>query len=210
MKLWFFVEGHSEVHFVKNLMQEICPTYIRVESILDFVTAPESNLYYYQNCKGVDKIPYEIQDSSYLIRICSQPKIIIICDKEKLPCLSSRTAVVTNVDDSLIKPLIKVVIFDPMIERYYWNHPNIVSRILVLIHREKFSRSPSTPNLAFSSGSPLGAIQDLFKNHKVKYHKNEFAEMFFARAPLGTDDDPTISRARLIIRDNNSDCNNAL
>ena len=143
MKLWFFVEGESEVHFVANLMRREFPAVLRHRDILEFVHSDEhdSSCYYCENCRSIDRVPYQINDYAHLISKSHANAITIVGDIERLRCAQARREKIQKVFDVKIQQAtIRYVFSRPKVEEIYWDYPEIIVRILNKTFKEKFSR----------------------------------------------------------------------
>lgn len=200
-KIWFFVEGYSEKNLVTFLIRNKFSDSIQLEKdLLDFVKKDISNaqhhLGYCENCENVDKIPHRINELEHFIEQSKSNLIIIICDVEKLGCVSNRKEKIANILNSDVKKLnIVRAFFNPMIEIGYWECEQIINRVIDLEYRNNLKMSPTDPiSPEPDLAHPLTALKKSFKKYNLKYHERSFSEKFFARVDFDTCDNDVLKR----------------
>jgi hypothetical protein len=104
--------------------------------------------------------------------------------------------------DARSKPTaIRYVFSRPKVEEIYWDHPEIIVKILQKTFREKFRQRsvpsfqvPSKPSRDFE-----GKLKEVFKNYDLKYRTVNFAEMFFASLSYQTSRNATVARLYTVV-----------
>lgn len=187
-KIWFFVEGDTEEHFINHLirnrfydsiLQEQDLSVFINENILD---SPHHKIYC-ENCQSVDKIPHKINEMYYLIERSDSKDIFIVCDIEKLKCNANRkNRIESKLDDSIDRSVIKYVFFNPKIETSYWECPDVIKKIMKLEYKKKFN-NPNLPDIAFPGdySHSQDALKKCFKSAGLKYRETSFSKEFFPR-----------------------------
>ncbi len=183
-KIWFFVEGESEEHFIEHLIRRH-PFSMRIEKdLVLFIDNQDENLIYIENCHSVDKIPHRINEIYYQIERSLTNKIFIICDVEELKCYVTRFNKIESILKSNIdKSEIRHIYFKPMLECIYWDNPEIIERIITIDYREKFGTGRPTPTIELQRDSNHCQfnLKTSFANHSLKFRKSLFSEKFFGR-----------------------------
>lgn len=195
-KIWFFVEGDSEEHFIEYLIRGHS-FQMRIERDLSlFIESQNENLVYIDNCHCVDKIPHKINERYYQIVRSGSRIIFIICDVEKLKCYRNRfNAIDTILKQEVDRGNLRHVYFKPMIECIYWDYPQIIERIILLEHRKKFETGTDTSiSLQQQSNDCQFDLKVSFKNYGIKFRESIFSEEFFARIDFGNCVSPEINR----------------
>lgn len=188
-KIWFFVEGDSEEILITHLIRNKYYLSIKQEKdLINFVRlAPGStghHTVYCENCGSVDKIPHRINEMYYLVEKSRTRDVVVICDIEKLKCMSKRQdLIVSKLDPSVDKKSIRFAFFNPMIESAYWDCPRIIESVIKAEHKKKF-RSPKTPSVSLPdkiSSHWQDHLKKNFKKLNLKYRETSFAQQFFPR-----------------------------
>lgn len=188
-KIWFFLEGDSEKHFISNLIRRKFFDSIFIEKDLtEFINKDidnhTHNLLYCENCNSVDKIPHKINEMYYLIERSGSNDVFIICDVERrLKCSTDRKNQIENkLDDSVDKNKIKHIFFNPVIESLYWECTKIIKEIIELQYKVKFGTTQE-PKISLPCGGthPLDDLKKLFQSCKLKYRESIFSKDFFPR-----------------------------
>lgn len=200
-KIWFFVEGDSEEHFVTQLVRKkFYQSILKEKDLSVFVAEDHRRLthhkIYCENCQSVDKIPHRINEWYYLIKKSRSRNIIVVCDVEKLKCFSKRKAQIeSKLKKSVDKSVIKYVFFNPMIEPYYWDCPEIIKKITELEYKKKFP-TVKVPNLSIPGESPhtQDALKKHFKRFRLKYREALFSKQFFPRIDYEQCDNKILNR----------------
>ncbi|MBN1698817.1 MAG: hypothetical protein JW881_14975 [Spirochaetales bacterium] len=185
-KIWAFIEGDSEEAFIENLLRNNYYNTIQlVKDISVFITTvPQSPFSYYlycENCGGVDKIPYRINEMYYQIEKSESDKILILCDIEKLKCHSIRKKEIESRLDTVIEDtFIKYIFFNPKIESLYWDCPHTLKRVIEVFYKKKYN---NTINVDIPSpiSNCLYDLKMLLRKYGLTYRENRFAAEFFPR-----------------------------
>jgi hypothetical protein len=204
MKLWFFVEGDSEVHFVANLMRKEFPAVLQQRDISEFVHTDKhnSNCYYCDNCRSIDRVPYQINEYAHLISKSHANAITIVGDIERLRCAQARREKIHKaLEGNVQQNTLRFVFSLPKVEEIYWDYPEIIVKILTKTFKDKFSRRkvpsfrvPSKPTADFE-----GKLKEVFKKYELKYRPVDFAEMFFPRLSYQTSRNATVVRLYTVV-----------
>ena len=186
-KIWIFVEGFSEENFVKNLFWKNLYTTHKLESdIVEFVQGTNNNFIncYLWNCRSVDKIPHVINKYYYLIQQSNCDRILIVCDVEKLKCLTNRKIVIESILSTEVdKKLLYYSFSNPMIENNYWICPLNIEKVIRKQYKAKYNAELIDVNFDGYNHSQSG-LKKLFKDYGIKYRETSFSEQFFG----GVDD----------------------
>jgi hypothetical protein len=199
-KIWFFVEGDSEENFIINLIRfKYAGTVLLSRDLTDFVLKDlsqfNSHLAYCENCHSVDKIPFKIQERSYLIEKSGSSNIIVVCDLEKFPCYLERKKIIENtVREKINLNHMHYAFFKPMIESGYWECDTIIEKIITMNFREKFTKLPPNPLVLENNNHPLESLKKSFKKYDLKYRESDFSEKFFPRVDFDTCQNLTLKR----------------
>jgi hypothetical protein len=123
--------------------------------------------------KGIlKKIPFRINELSYLVEKSGSSNIIIVCDLEKLPCFLDRKTKIENV----VKERIDVshmhyAFFKPMIESGYWECATIIEKVIALDFKERFAKPTPNPLVLEINNHPLDSLKKSFKKYNLKYRE---------------------------------------
>ncbi len=187
-KIWFFVEGDSEEHFATHLIRKkFYDTILQEKDLLAFIEkdihdSPHHEIYC-ENCRSVDKIPHRINEMYYLVEKSGSKEIFIVCDIEKLKCNTNRKKLIeSKLEDSVDKCIIKYVFFNPKIEPYYWECPQVIKKIIELEYKKKFDTT-NVPDISLPKKSYYSHddLKKCFKSFNLKYRETLFSKQFFPR-----------------------------
>lgn len=204
-KVWFFVEGDSEEKFVKKLILSgiILNSWIE-KDLLSFIKKNPADLdkiiFYVDNCESIDRIPHRINEINYLIEKAGSINIIV-CDLENFNCFSERKRKIL----SILEPEVNIkrihfVFSKPIIEAEYWNHPELIIRIVEKDFQLKFNRAIKIQGkLNTTTTKWLDELKKIFKMNGLKYRKTHFAEEFFSRIDFKTTSSQLVQRARTLL-----------
>ena len=184
-KIWFFVEGDSEEHFIKNMIRRHYYDVHLAKDELSFINDSfDQHACYCLNVGNVDRIPYDINDYIYKINRSESQEAIIVCDVEGLGCHTARVERIrNNLSDEVGSLNIHCVFFNPSIEKLYWECPNTLKKVLKFFYKRKFGDGTSIPviNLPEITGKYLYNLKELFRQYDLKYRETQFSEEFFPR-----------------------------
>lgn len=202
MKVWFFVEGESELCFAKHMMRAVFPNARKIDDILDFVNQDhgDEHVFCCFDCNSVDNIPYRLKKYSRNI-IASKALPMVLCDTEKLPCFTKRREILlSQIANDKHRPSIKFVFAKPCIEAIFWEFPEVIGRTVKKIAGYSKISLPKVEVPSVTSNF-AGELNALCKRYKIRYRKSEFAEHFFGI--LGSDfkGNITLERFRTLLTD---------
>jgi hypothetical protein len=95
MKIWFFVEGESEICLVKHLMRAVFINPREINDLMEFVIQDHGTEHVYScfDCNSVENIPFRLKEYAGNI-IASKALVVVVCDTEQLPCFSRRKEII--------------------------------------------------------------------------------------------------------------------
>ncbi len=200
-KIWFFVEGESEEHFITHLIRNHLYEKFRLEKdLLLFITGDSRENFhhavYCENCHSVDKIPHRINEMYYLVEKSGSDTVFVVCDIEKLKCNGNRKLnIESKLEAEVKKGHIRYVFFNPMIEVSYWDCPQVVEKIIQLECRKKFG-SRKVPGIALPAKPShfQDELKKLFKRYNLKYRETIFSGLFFPRVDYEACGNPVLKR----------------
>jgi hypothetical protein len=187
-KIWFFVEGDSEENLVVAMVHHNYPDVIIERDESKFIAEYyERRCCYCVNAGNVDKLPYLISEycADRRIEKSQSNDVVVICDIENLKCNSSRKNKIEYLLDDSSKQLdIKYIFFNPMIEKLYWDCPEIIGKVLQATLRKRnigYAGEVSIDNTQIATKKYHYKLHELFKKYGLKYRKNQFSKEFFNR-----------------------------
>jgi hypothetical protein len=203
-KIWFFVEGDSEEYLLKALVQCLYPDLIFELDESEFILSNKTNISYCVNVGGVDNIPYTINEyiSDEKIEKSRSNNLIIICDVEKLRCNTSRKEEIEKRLDKYSRKLnINYIFFNPMIEKLYWDCPELIKKVLILTYNKFYNSDSSLPEIRISEirSSFKYKLKELFRKFNMKYRESRFSKDFFSNIDFHLCNNSEIARIVNII-----------
>jgi len=200
-KIWIFVEGDSEEHFITHLIRNgFYETILQEKDLSAFIREDirdsSHHKLYCENCQSVDKIPHRINEMYYLIEKSGSTDIFIVCDIEKLRCNTKRkNEIEKKLDEVVNNNTIRYAFFNPRIETAYWECPEVIKKIIEIEYKRKFN-SPKLPGIALPKKSSYSQddLKKLFKSVDLKYRETSFAKQFFPRVDYRECDNKVLIR----------------
>jgi hypothetical protein len=196
MKIWFFVEGESEIYLVKHLMRAVFINPREINDLMEFVIQDHGteNVYSCFDCNSVENIPFRLKEYAGNI-IASKALVVVVCDTEQLPCFSRRKEIIfSKMAKEELRGGIRFVFSKPNIEAIFWEFPEVIERTIKKLanYSQRRVTKVTAPTVTRDFSNEL---KKLCKQYNIRYKKGEFAEHFFGI--LGSDFERSATLARL-------------
>lgn len=215
MKIWAFTEGHSEEVMLRFLLRKNFSTVAVYDDDAEFIDLESTKeAVRIVNCGSIDAIASEISHAYYRVEKSSAPYVLILGDVEKnLPCPTERAKKIKSAfAQEVTYKNFKFVLNCPVLEKIYWDHCDIVKRVIEIIHKKIYpqnqfsTRYPISLNVPASTNNHIFDLKQMMKAIGLKYREREFAEEFFGRLEFSNCVDPSVKRLIAFLETNFTSC----